>query len=104
MDAAQRFFKQAIEVCGHAPDQITTDRHGSYPRAICEIIGNNIQHRVSKYLNSCLEQDHRSINQRYNPMRGFGSVESAARFCCAFDELRNYFRSRRIMSKTVSLR
>ena len=36
-------------------------------------------------------------------MRGFGTVEAAARFCCAFDELRNYFRSRRITGETVSL-
>jgi len=34
---------------------------------------------------------------------GFGTIESAARFCCAFDELRNYFRSRRTMGETVSL-
>jgi hypothetical protein len=37
-------------------------------------------------------------------MRGFGTGEAAARFCCAFDELRNYFRSRRMMGKMVSLR
>ena len=32
------------------------------------------------------------IKQRYYPMLGFGSFESAARFCMAFDELRQYFR------------
>ena len=34
MEAAQRFFKQAVEGVGSAPDQVTTDGHGSYPRAI----------------------------------------------------------------------
>jgi len=36
-------------------------------------------------------------------MRGFGTVEAAARFCCAFDELRNYFRLRRTMGELISL-
>jgi transposase-like protein len=65
-------------------------------------MGNNVQHRTNKYLNNRLEQDHRGIKQRYYPMRGFGTVEAAARFCRAFDELRNYFRSRRIMGEVVS--
>jgi hypothetical protein len=34
-------------------------------------------------LNTNLEQDHRGIKQRYYPMLGFGTVEAAARFCCA---------------------
>ncbi|GHO82638.1 hypothetical protein KSZ_06440 [Dictyobacter formicarum] len=37
-------------------------------------------------------------------MRGFGTVEAAARFCCAFDELHNYLRPRRTMGEVVSLR
>src|SRR3954451_416931 len=41
--------------------------------------------------------------QRYYPMRGFGNVESAARFCRAFDELRQFFRFRTTMSQSVSL-
>ena len=36
-------------------------------------------------------------------MRGFGTVEAAARFCCAFDELRNYLRPRRTIGEVVSL-
>ncbi len=61
------------------------------------------QHRTNKYLNNRLEQDHRGIKQRYYPMRGFGSFDSAARFCSAFDEVRNYFRSRSTMKAFVSL-
>ena len=33
-----------------------------------------------------------SRKQRYYPMLGFGSFESASRFCAAFDEVHNYFR------------
>jgi putative transposase len=104
MEAAQRFFKQAIAVVGFVPDQVTTDGHTSSPRAIRETMSSNVQHRTSKYFNNRLEQDHRGIKQRSYPMRGFGTVEAAARFCCAFDELRNYFRPRHTVGEVVSLR
>ncbi len=103
MEAAKRFFQQAVAVVGHRPDQVITDGHRSYPRAICETMGSDVQHRTSKYLNNRLEQDHRGIKQRYYPMRGFGTVEAATRFCCAFDELRNYLRPCRIMGESISL-
>jgi transposase-like protein len=66
-------------------------------------MGSNVHHRTNKYLNNRLEQDHRGIKQRYYPMRGFGSFASASRFCCAFDEVRNYFRPRRILGESISL-
>ncbi|EFH85365.1 IS6 family transposase [Ktedonobacter racemifer] len=103
MEAAQRFFTQAVAVVGHAPDQVTTDGHRSYPRAIRETIGNHVQHRTNKYLNNRLEQDHRSIKQRYYPMRGFGNVASVAHFCRAFDEIRQFFRVRTTVKQKVSL-
>jgi putative transposase len=103
MEAAKQFFQQAVGVVGHAPDQVTTDGHTSYPRAIRETMNSSVQHRTNKYLNNRLEQDHRGIKQRYSPMRGFGSFEAASRFCSAFDELRNYFRPRSTMKGVVSL-
>jgi hypothetical protein len=39
------FFKQAVAVVGHVPDQVTTDGHGSYPRAIRETMGSDVHHR-----------------------------------------------------------
>ena len=86
MDAAQEFFKQALAVVGHAPEDVTTDGHRSYPRAVRETLGNEVLHRTNKYLNNWIEQDHRGIKQRYYPMRGFGNFVSATRFCRAFDE------------------
>jgi putative transposase len=59
MEAAQRFFQQAIAVVGHTPEQVTTDGHTSYPRAIRETMGSNVQHRTNNYLTNRLEQDHR---------------------------------------------
>ena len=57
--------------------------------------GRKVVHRTTQYLNNYTEQSHRAVKQRYYPMLGFGSFESAARFCAAFDELRHYFRVRR---------
>ena len=104
MEAAQRFFKQAVLAVGHAPEQVTTDGHTSSPRAIRETRGGNVQHRMSNYLNNRLEQDHRGIKQRSYPMYGFGTLEAATRFCCAYDELRNSLRPRSAMGEVVSLR
>ena len=36
-------------------------------------------------------------------MQGFGNVESAARFCHAFEEVRYWFRPRQWMKQAVSL-
>jgi putative transposase len=86
MDAAKQFFRQAVAVVGHTPEHVTTDGHRSYPRAIRETRGNEVAHRTNGYLNNRIEQDHRGMKQRYSPMHGFGNFDSAARFCCAFDE------------------
>lgn len=103
MDAANQFFTQALEVCGHAPEPVTTDGHRSSPRAVRETLGNEAVHRTNVTLNNRREQDHRGIKQRYYPMDGFGTFASAARFCCAFDELRNSFRLRHTTKERVSL-
>jgi putative transposase len=92
--AAKAFFKQAVATVGHKPERVTTDKHAAYPRAIRRILGRKILHRTNQYLNNRIEQNHRAVKQRYYPMRGFGSLASAARFCPAFDEVRHYFRAR----------
>src|SRR5215216_5588799 len=102
-EGAPRFFRQAVATVGHRPDRVTTDGHDAYPRAIRETLGDDVVHRSSRYLNNRIEQDHRGLKQRYYPMRGFGSVASAARFCPAFEEQRQYFRARRSMGERVPL-
>ena len=54
-------------------------------------------------MNNLTEQSHRAVKHRYYPMLGFGNFQSAARFCSAFDELREYFRVRRRGERHVSL-
>ncbi len=103
MEAAKRFFKQAVDVVGHAPERVTTDGQDSYPHSIRQTLGSDVRHRTNHSLNKRLEQDHRGIKQRSSPMRGFGSVASASRFCRAFDEVHQFFRVRTTMKQQVSL-
>ena len=102
MRAARAFFRSAKAVTGITPNRVTTDGHDSYPRAIRTELGKEVRHRTSRYLNNRLEQDHRGLKGRYRPMRGFKCPRSAARFCRAYDELRNHLRPRTRRNQYVS--
>ena len=71
MQAAKAFFRSARATMGFRPDRVTTDGHGSSPRAIRNVLGKTVRHRTSAYLNNRLEQDHRGIKGRIRCMRGF---------------------------------
>ena len=101
--AARRFLRRLLEVAERKPARITTDLHPAYRRAIRWIVGRKALHRTTRYQNNYTEQSHRAVKQRYYPMLGFGSFESASRFCTAFDELRQYFRVRRRGEPHVSM-
>ncbi|MFC7737737.1 DDE-type integrase/transposase/recombinase [Roseomonas sp. GCM10028921] len=61
MAAEKAFFRSARSATGMVPDQVTTDGHGSYPRAIRSTLGKQVEHRSSALKNNRLEQDHRGI-------------------------------------------
>ena len=92
--AAREFLRRLVEVAERKPFRVTTDKHPSYRRAIRWILGRKAWHRTTQYLNNYTEQSHRGVKQRYYPMRGFGSFDSASRFCTAFEEMQQYFRVR----------
>ena len=102
MAAAKAFFESAKMVPGITPDLVTADGHDSYARAIRTTLGAGVRHRDSQYLNNRLEQDHRGVKGRYGPMRGFKCPRSADDFCRAYDELRNFLRSRSRTNQQVS--
>ena len=91
------------DVAQRQPQRVTTDQHPPYRRAIRWILGSTVRHRCNRYLNNLTEQSHRAVNQRYDPMLGFGSFASAARCCTAFDDLRQYFRVRQRGAEWVPL-
>ena len=86
---------------GHAPDRVTTDGHDAYPRAIRKTLGRQVAQRRTRYLTNRVEQDHRGLQRRSYPLRGFGSFAATARFCSAHDELRDSLCSRPRMGETV---
>ena len=94
MAAARAFFRSAKAATGITPDRVTSDGHASYPRAIRTELGRGVRHRTGVHRNNRLEQDHRGLKGRYRPMRGFECPGSAARFCRAYDELRDFLRPR----------
>ena len=55
MAAAKAFFRSAKSATGMTPDRVTTDGHGSYPRAIRSTLGRDVRHRTSAYKNNGLE-------------------------------------------------
>lgn len=81
MEAAQRFDLCRRSLCrpcaGMGNERMTiSPLHEQFMR----ILGDHVQHRTSKYLNKCLEQDHRGIKQCSYPMHGFGNIDSIAHF------------------------
>ena len=92
MVAAKAFFRSAKSATGLVPDRVTTDGHGSYPRAIRSTLGRHVEHRTSAYKNNRLEQDHRGVKGRIRCMRGFKELGAAERFCRGCDELRTFLR------------
>ena len=100
--AARRFLRRLLDTAGEKPLRMTTDKHPAYTKAIRWIVGRKVLHRHNQYLNNRIEQDHRSIKQRYYPMLGFAKFESASRFCSAFDKLRNYLRVRAVAGQQIS--
>ena len=82
---ARKFFKKSVEAPhNQQPRVITTDKYGATEIAILEEIyygslSCKTQHRMTKCLNNIIEQDHRFIKKKINPMLGFHSYESAAK-------------------------
>jgi putative transposase len=68
---AKAFFRSARSVTQVEPEQVTTDGHTSYPKAIADELGTDVDHRTSQYKNNVIEQDHRGIKG--------GSVRSRAK-------------------------
>jgi transposase-like protein len=103
MAAAKAFLRSAKSITQVEPEQVTTDGHTSYPKAIAEELGKDVDHRTSQYKNNVMEQDHRGIKGRYGSMRGFKNFDAAHRFCRAFDEVRNFLRATSYINQSVSL-
>lgn len=83
--AAKQFLKKALKAKhNQMPRVITTDRYNATEMAILEetYYGDlkcTTEHRMCKYLNNIVEQDHRFIKRKTRRMLGFKSYETAKR-------------------------
>jgi IS6 family transposase len=75
--AAGRFFTRAL-AHGPAPVEVTTDKAGSYPRVLDELVP-AAAHVTEQYSNNGVEADHARLKARLRPMRGLKRFRSAAR-------------------------
>ena len=55
MAAAKVFLRSAKSVTQVEPEQVTTDGHTSYPKAIADELGTDVDHRTSQYKNNVME-------------------------------------------------
>ncbi len=82
VNVAKEFPRRAMKG-QRIPTKVTLDAYAASHRAVAELKGNGelpkrVVVRSSKYLNNLIEQDHRRIKQRLQPMLGLKSFETAA--------------------------
>ena len=89
--AAKRFLAKALGRQNHpAPRVIHTDGHGAYPPAVARLkdegaLDENCRHRVGRYLNNLVEQDHRAIKRRVKASQHFRSFWGAWRTLAGYE-------------------
>jgi transposase-like protein len=79
----RRSFCKAIKAQGALPRTITLDGYTASHRAVCDMqaggqLPTDTRLHSSKYLNNLIEQDHRGVKSRTQPILGFKNFESAA--------------------------
>jgi putative transposase len=95
IETTTAFLEQAVATTGVKAKEITSDKNNTYPKAIKKVLGKKTKHRTAKYLNNKMEQNHRGVRQRTDVMLNFKSLDSAKRFCQAFEELKEHLRTRK---------
>jgi transposase, IS6 family len=92
--AARRFLAKALKVMRNWPPvSITTDKLGSYPKALRRLkregeLKDTVRHRTSKYLNNRIEADHGALKRLIRPTRGFRSMKTAYATIKGFEVMR----------------
>jgi transposase-like protein len=81
--AAKAFFRKAMKSQGSSPGTITLDGYAASHRAVREMkadgeLNADTKVRSSKYLNNLIEQDHRGVKSRLDPMLGLKRFRTAA--------------------------
>jgi len=85
VESAKAFFEQAIKRRGMVPDDVVTDKHRSYLRAVRQHAPNAKHcrtglHRKRALTTKPIERSHVPIKDRVKPMRCLGSVATGPAF------------------------
>jgi transposase-like protein len=104
VSAAKAFFHKAIRHEGRPPQTITLDGYAASHRAVREMKNDGLlpgrtRLRSSKYLNNLIEQDHRGIKSRTDPMLGFKSFSLAASTIAGVELLRRIHKAQFSLSR-----
>ena len=92
--AAHRFPAKTLKTMRNWPPvSITTDKLGSYQKAISRLqragrLSENVTHRMSKYLNNIVEADHGALVQPIRPTLGFQVMKTAYATIKGFEIMR----------------
>jgi transposase-like protein len=84
LQCARAFFRQAIDRRWVRPEEVVTDKHRAYPRAVREEIPGARHvacglHRASGPTTKPVERSHVPIQDRVRPMRGLQSIATGQR-------------------------
>ena len=84
LESAKAFFEQAIKRRGVVPNEVVTNKHQAYLRAVRQHAPNAKHRRTGLHRKRALttkpvERSHVAIKDRLRSMRGLGSVETGQR-------------------------
>ena len=102
MAAAKAFFESAKMVTGVTPDRVTTDGHDSYPRAIRTMLGKVCGTATASISITDWSKIIAASKAATVRCAGSSAHDRLAEFCRAYDELRNFLRSRSRTNQQVS--
>lgn len=86
--AAEHFFRCALEETEERPERVTTDRAACYPSALERVLP-EAEHGTGKMVQQGIERDHQHLKGRTRPMRGFKTARGARIVCRGHGFVRN---------------
>jgi len=101
--AALKLMRKLLKKQGYVPDEIVTDKLGSYSAALREL-GLSHLHVTDGRLNNRAEVSHKPTRQRERRMGRFKSPGSMQRFLSVHDAVYNHFNLQRHLISRPTLR
>src|SRR5215204_847142 len=101
--AALRLMRKLLKKQGYAPDELVTDKLGSYGAARGEL-GLSCRHEQGLRKNNRAENTHQAVRRRERKQQRFKSAQSAQRFLAMHAPVHNTFNLQRHLISRRTLR